>query len=78
MNKDHHDLNDVHRVLVDIRDRLDTISRQTGRLQDLSGKQLAEQVGQTAILKSIDSKLPPPRDIGTDGGDVKLTEGKTL
>lgn len=76
MNKDHHDLNDVHRVLVDIRDRLDTISRQTGRLQDLSGKQLAEQVGQTAILKSIDSKLPTPPDIGTDAGGITLTGEK--
>lgn len=86
MNTEHHDLNDVCRRLDRISQqltavfadtRLETISRQIGRLQDLLTKSLAEQVSQTALLKSIDDKTQPPsdEDIGVDAGSVTLTEG---
>lgn len=83
MNTEHHDLNDVcHRLdrliehVATSGSRLETISRQIGRLQDLLTKSLAEQVSQTALLKSIDDKIQPPsdEDIGVDGGGIKLKE----
>jgi len=63
-NKEHHDLNDVCH-------RLDNLCRQLGRLQDLATRSLAEQVSQTAYLKSISEQLTPVSTIGATGG--KLT-----
>ncbi len=82
MNEQHHDLNDLWRVLVDIRTllessdsstRLDKISRQLSRSNSLSAKILAEMVTQPAILTSIDTKITPRDVIGATTGKLTFT-----